>query len=96
MNRFNENQLSASYSCQDTNCNARGTIKFNINENNNEIIDLNNLVFIQKNEHSLERNDHNYIRNLEIIKDFEIFNISIIKKIRRYKLSKKIFSRIYQ
>ena len=48
LNRFNENKISASYRCQDTNCNARGTIKFNINENNNEIINLNNLVLIQK------------------------------------------------
>ena len=80
LSNFHKNTGTASYKCLDSICAARGTI--NIKSNNNDI--SNN--FILKKNHSLDYEDHSYIRRNAIKKDLEnLSKIEINKKMKNYK-----------
>ena len=87
MNRFNGIDKYASYSCIECSCNGRGSLKLTINEDDPNLILE---TFIIKKPHNIPRNEHNYIRDINIKKDYVENNIELIKeKLTNYIYLKK-------
>ena len=95
LSKYHKNSNTAFYYCSDTNCKGKGFNTFNIEDTKllYETIKYDN--FKVTNEHSIPYEDHSYILNETILKDYEELNKKeLYKKFKNYKYLKS-FTRIY-